>query len=211
MRRSTTLLCARYWSDTLYSSEHLPAASRSRAPISVLLLLHHALADAQHLLDLEARHRLLRRTRPSSSPRSQPRVVLASRGVLALRGRAAGTARALAHGHSTATAQRAAREPRLPWQTSQLARIWTDDDGTCGITFSFEAAFAPRPPGFSHSPRYSAYGAVTSVRVCCAPGSSGNSFALRSGATRRTSRAPVQAAIGSRVTATKVCHRGVLL
>lgn len=123
MRRSTTLLCARYWSDTLYSSEHLPAASRSRAPISVLLLLHHALADAQHLLDLEARHRLLRRTRPSSSPRSQPRVVLASRGVLALRGRAAGTARALAHGHSTATAQRAAREPRLPWQTSQFGSI----------------------------------------------------------------------------------------
>ena len=161
MRRSTTLLCARYWSDTLYSNEHLPAASRSRAPTSVLLLLHHALADAQHLLDLEARHRLFRRTRPSSSPRSQPRVVLASRGVLALRGRAAGTARALAHGHSTATAQRAAREPRLPWQTWQFGLMTTE---LARITFSFEAGFARQPPGFSHSPRCT-YGLSVCTRI----------------------------------------------
>ena len=145
-------VCTLYWSDTLYSSEHLPAASRSRAPTSVLLLLHHALADAQHLLDLEARHRLLRRTRPSSSPRSQPRVVLASRGVLALRGRAAGTARALAHGHSTATAQRAAREPRLPWQTSQFGSIWTDDDGTCGHNLFLRSRICSTDPGIFAQP-----------------------------------------------------------
>eukprot|EP00964_Phaeocystis_antarctica_P011920 scaffold6577_cov47-Phaeocystis_antarctica.AAC.1 len=48
----------------------MPAAAELL--LLILLSLHHALADAQHLLDLEARHRLtLRCTRPSSSPRSR--------------------------------------------------------------------------------------------------------------------------------------------
>ena len=191
MRRSTTLLCARYWSDTLYSSEHLPAASRSRAPTSVLLLLHNALADAQHLLDLEARHRLLRRTRPSSSPRSQPRVVLASRGVLALRGRAAGTARALAH---TGIPQRQPRErPEsrgCHGKLRNLARFGLMTTELAGITFSFEAGFAQQTPGFSHSPRYT-YGLCVCTRY-----QAGIRSSLRSGATRRTSTAPVHVAIG---------------
>ena len=107
-RRSTTLLCALYWSR--YSREHLsvtcllPAAAKLLRLL--LLLFPHALADAQHLLDLEAiasacaahSAQQLTEQRPA-----QPRV-LASRGVLALRGRAAGTACARSHGHSIATA-----------------------------------------------------------------------------------------------------------
>ena len=69
-RRSSTLLCACYWSDTRANTCLLPAAAELL--LLILLSLHHALADAQHLLDLEARHRLiLRCTRPSSSPRSR--------------------------------------------------------------------------------------------------------------------------------------------
>ena len=70
MQRRSTLLCACYWSDTRAPTCLLPAAAELLQLI--LRTLHHALADAQHLLDLEARHRLiLRCTRPSSSPRSR--------------------------------------------------------------------------------------------------------------------------------------------
>ena len=131
---------------------------------------------------------------------AQPRV-LASRGVLALRGRAAGTARALAHGHSTATAQRAAREPRLPWQTWQFGLMTTE---LARITFSFEAGFARQPPGFSHSPRYT-YG----LSVC----TRGKRKTVYPEPWSHTSHVhgPVHVAIEARVSATKVCHRGILL
>ena len=205
MRRSTTLLCARYWSDTLYSSEHLPAASRSRAPTSVLLLLHNALADAQHLLDLEARHRLLRRTRPSSSPRSQPRVVLASRGVLALRGRAAGTARALAH---TGIPQRQPRErPEsrgCHGKLRNLARFGLMTTELAGITFSFEAGFAQQTPGFSHSPRYT-YG------LCVCTRTKREFFFLALWSHTSHVHGPRPRRNWARVSAATVCHRGILL
>ena len=47
-QRSSTLLCARYWSSTLASTCLLPAAADLL--LFLLLLLLHALADAQHLM-----------------------------------------------------------------------------------------------------------------------------------------------------------------
>ena len=82
--------------------------------------------------------------------------------------------------------------------------IWTDDDGTCAITFSFEAGFARQPPGFSHSPRYT-YG----LSVC----TRGKRKTVYPEPWSHTSHVhgPVHVAIEARVSATKVCHRGILL
>ena len=103
----------------------------------ILLLLHHALADAQHELDLEARHRLsLRRTRPSSSPRSRvsslhPEASLHSEAVQrALR--AVGV-----RSHTGTVFHCRMRQPRARLRaaaamaTLQFGLIWTADDGTC--------------------------------------------------------------------------------
>mgnify|MGYP001194678164 FL=1 len=123
-RRSSTLLCACYWSDTRANTCLLPAAAELL--LLILLSLHHALADAQHLLDLEARHRLiLRCTRPSSSPRSRvslhPEASLHSEAVQ----------RALRVRSHTGIPQRQPSERLESRATMANFAIWTDDDGTC--------------------------------------------------------------------------------
>ena len=131
-------LCARYWSDTLANTCLLPAARPPTFnPPLAILSLHHALADAQHELDLEARHRLsLRRTRPSSSPRSRvsslhPEASLHSEAVQrALR--AVGV-----RSHTGTVFHCRMRQPRARLRaaaamaTLQFGLIWTADDGTC--------------------------------------------------------------------------------
>ena len=71
-------------------------------------------------------------------------------------------------------------------------------------TFSFEAGFAPQPPGFSHSPRY-----TYDLSVC----TRGKRKTVYPELWSHTSHVhgPVHVAIGARVSATKVCHRGILL
>ena len=86
-------------------------------------------------------------------------------------------------------------------QTSQLGLMTTE---LAAITFSFEAGFAPQPPGFLHSPRYT-YGQCVCTRskrkiVYPEPWSHTSHV-----------HGPVHVAIEARVSATKVCHRGILL
>ena len=89
----------------------------------------------------------------------------------------------------------------MPWQTSQFGLMTTE---LAGLTFSFEAGFARQPPGFSHSPRYT-YG----LCVCTRFKRKHVSPALWSYTSHVHS--PVHVAIEARVSATKVCHRGILL
>ena len=73
-----------------------------------------------------------------------------------------------------------------------------------GITFSFEARFARQTPGFSHRPRYT-YGPYVCTR--------GKRKIVYPALWSHTSHVhgPVHVAIEARVSATKVCHRGIFL
>ena len=89
----------------------------------------------------------------------------------------------------------------MPWQTSQFGLMTTE---LAGLTFSFEAGFAPQTPGFSHSPRYT-YG----LSVC----TRGKRKTVYPEPWSHTSHVhgPVHVAIGARVSATKVCGCGISL
>ena len=89
----------------------------------------------------------------------------------------------------------------MPWQTSQFGLMTTE---LAWLTFSFEAGFAPQTPGFSHSPRYT-YG----LSVC----TRGKRKTVYPEPWSHTSHVhgPVHVAIEAGVSATKVCHRRILL
>ena len=95
--------------------------------------------------------------------------------------------------------------------TEQLSYLhrWKFDESANDVvrfqgTFSFEAGFAPQTPGFSHRPRYT-YG----LSVC----TRGKRKTVYPEPWSHTSHVhgPVHVAIEARVSATKVCHRGILL
>ena len=85
-----------------------------------------------------------------------------------------------------------------------LARFGLMTTELAGITFSFEAGFAQQTPGFSHSPRYT-YG------LCVCTRTKREFFFLALWSHTSHVHGPRPRRNWARVSATKVCHRGILL